>query len=132
MRPQRFLFSILFDWFLVFSTSSYVPPPSPLLFIFSLCSSFPPEPLPPPPFLQPLQLLAGLIVFLLFLFLSPPLSQPRLFKYSSFFFFQRLPPFLFICLSPSLLASPPPVGKSLSLFSVLTNHCSWTHFFNLV
>lgn len=47
-------------------------------------------------FLQPLQLPAVLIVFLLLLFLSFLLSLPRLLKYSRFFFFNG---FLLFCLS---------------------------------
>lgn len=82
-----------------------------------------------PPFLQPLQLPAVLIVFLLFLFLSPSLSQPGLFRYLRFFIFKC---FFLFCLSAChclCLPQPPPVGEFLSLFSVLTNHCPWRLFF---
>lgn len=73
-------------------------------------------------------------LFLLFLFLAASLSQPGLSRYPWIFIFNC---FLLFCLSAHhclCLFQPPPVGKSLSLFSVLTNHCPWNHFFffNLV
>lgn len=117
------LYSELLLSFLSLSLSSS----SPGLYIFSVL--FFPTPSLQPPFLQPLQLPEVQTVFSLFLFLSPSLSQPGLLRYLRYFIFNR---FLLFCLSAChclCLFQPPPVGESLSLFSVLTNHCPRRHFF---
>lgn len=124
MRPKRFLVSQVpivytLSYFCFFSLS--LSSSSPGLYIFSVL--FFPSLSLQPPFLQPLQLPEVQTVFSFFLFLSASLSQPELLRYLRYFIFNR---FLLFCLSAChclCLFQPPPMGESLSLFSVLTNHC---------
>lgn len=99
---------------------------SPLLYIFSLL--FSPTELHPPS-LQPLQLLTVPTVFFLFLFSSPSLSQPGLFRYSRFFIFNHFLPTVYHLPVTVFACSASSSSKPLSLFCVLVKHCPWRHFF---
>lgn len=99
---------------------------SPLLYIFSLL--FSPTELHPPS-LQPLQLLTVPTVFFLFLFSSPSLSQPGLFRYSRFFIFNHFLPTVYHLPVTVFACSASSSSEPLSLFCVLVKHCPWRHFF---
>lgn len=122
---SNFLYSLT-DRFLSFFNFSLCSFP-PLYCSFSLCCFFPLW--VSTPHCSSLANYQQCRLFLLFLFLAASLSQPGLSRYPWIFIFNC---FLLFCLSAHhclCLFQPPPVGKSLSLFSVLTNHCPWNHFF---
>lgn len=128
VSDSHFLYSL--TDFSVFKTSSYVPFPLDCPFsLFALL--FPSEPPSPIPSASPVTSSADCIS-LLTLFISLAVLA-RAFRYSRFFIFNYC---LLFCLSAChclCLPQPHPVGESLSLFSVLTNHCPWSHlFFNPV
>ena len=109
-------------WFLIFSFFLFQFPPLLFTSFFASLSLHPPS-------LQPLQLPAVLMVFLLFLFLSPSLSQPGLFRYLKFFICKF---FLLFCLSAChclCLPQPPPMGEFLSLLCLNQSLPMETFFF---
>lgn len=131
MRPPRSTQCLKFPFLMLFGFSGFRPllmfhfplyflPLSLLFFSFSE----PPSPIPPA---SPITSSADCIPPLS-LFISLTVSA-RAFQVPEIFLF--LTTSSFCCLSAChclCWPQPPPLGESLSLFSVLTNHCPWRHF----